>query len=91
MADAEIVEALAECLEALRRGEADVEACLERHAAYRVELEALLAVARLIPRLAAEIAPAPAFRERTRRRLRRLLDGAPGSPTDWGWQHPSFH
>ena len=90
MAEEEIVRALAECLEALRQGEADVQACLERYPAHRAELEALLEVARLIPSLPISIAPSPPFREQTRRWLRGGASGAPGSPTGWRWQPPSL-
>ena len=79
MDDGELIAALAECLEALRQGEADLQACLKRHASYRTELEALLEVVRLIPRLAEEIRPSPAFRERTRRRLLGRPNGTPPS------------
>ena len=89
MAEAEIVWALAECLEALRHGEADVQACLERYPAHRAELEALLEVARLIPSLPASVVPSPPFRERTWRWLRKGANGAPGSPASWRWQPPS--
>lgn len=89
MAEAEIVRALAECLEALRHGEADVQACLERYPEHRAELEALLEVARLIPSLPISVTPSPPFRERTRRWLRGDANGAPGSPAGWRWQPPS--
>ena len=79
MADGELIDALADCLEALRQGETDLQACLERHAPYRTELEALLDVVRLIPQLAEEILPSPAFRERTRRRLLARPNGNPPS------------
>ena len=86
MDEMELMEALAECLEALRRSEADLEACLERHAAYRAELEPLLEVARLIPRLPGEIAPSPPFRQRARRLI---LDDPNGeNSTAWCWQRP---
>ena len=91
MAEAEIVRALAECLEALRHGEADVQVCLERYPAHRTELEALLEVARLIPSLPISITPTPPFRERTRRWLHGGANGAPGSPASWRWQPPSPH
>ena len=81
MADSELIEALADCLDALRLGEADLQACLERHARYRAELEALLDVARLIPRLPDTVVPAPPFRERTRRRL---MGGTRGDSTPSG-------
>lgn len=83
MAEADIVEALAECLEAQRRGEAAVQACLARYPLFRTELEALLEVAALIPRLDDEPGPSAAFRERARR----LILEQPGRPSDpLGWQ-----
>ena len=85
MDDGELIDALAECLEALRQGETDLQACLKRHAAYRTELEALLDVVRLIPPLAEEVLPAPAFRERTRRRLLGRPNGEPPS-SRLGWR-----
>ena len=90
MAEEEIVRALAECLEALRQGETEVQACLERYPAHRAELEALLEVARLIPSLPLSVAPSPPFRERTRRWLRGGANGAPSSPPGWHWQPPSL-
>ncbi len=90
MAEPEIVTALAACLEELRQGEADLQACLERYPAHRAELEALLAVARLIPSLPISVAPSAAFRQRTRRWLRGGANGAPGSPAGWRWQPPSL-
>ena len=85
MADSELIEALADCLDALRRGEPELQACLARHGRYRAELEALLEVARLIPRLPATIVPSSPFRERTRRRL---MGGTRGdaSPSGPSWQ-----
>ncbi len=90
MAEPEIVAALAEALEAFRRGEAELEACLERHAAHRAELEALLEVVQLIPFLASEIRPGDRFRERTRRILQEHAGGGAGGPNGWRWQHPRF-
>ena len=63
-----IVEALADCLEAMRRGE-QMEACLEMYPRYRGDLKPLLQVASLITPLPPEIAPSPIFRERTRAQL----------------------
>ncbi len=91
MSEEEIVRALAECLEAMRQDEAEVQACLERYPAHRAELETLLAVARLIPILPISVTPSPRFRERTRRWLRGGANGAPGSPAGWRWQPPSLH
>ena len=90
MAEEEIVRALAECLEALRQDEAEVQACLERYPAHRAELEALLAVVRLIPSLPMSVAPSPRFRKRTGRWLREGANGAPGAPAGWRWQPPSL-
>ena len=85
MVDSELIEALAECLEALRQGETELQACLERHAQYRSELEALLEVAQLIPRLPEGLTPSPLFRERTRRRLVGGSNGNPLPPANPGW------
>ncbi len=63
-----IVEALADCLEAMRRGE-QMEACLEMYPEYRAELKPLLEVASLIAPLPPEIVPSPIFREYTRAQL----------------------
>ena len=90
MADSELIEALAECLDALRRGEPDLQVCLERHTTYRAELEALLEVARLIPRLPDTVVPSPPFRERTRRRIMSGTRGdAPPSGPSWRHTDPS--
>lgn len=67
MADRGLVDALADCLEAMRMGKTELDECLERHHAHREELVALLDLARQIPRLPADIAPSPALRERVRR------------------------
>lgn len=69
MADREMVLALAECLDALRKGEAALERCLVQYPAYRADLEALLNTARLIPALPPEVEPSLRFRTMTRRRL----------------------
>jgi hypothetical protein len=60
-----IIEALADCLEAMRGGES-IEACLEMYAEYKSELKPLLQVASLLRPLPPEIVPSPLFRERTR-------------------------
>jgi hypothetical protein len=70
-----IVEALAECLEAMREGE-EPAACLETYPQYRAELAPLLEIASLIRPLAPEVVPSPEFREQTRERL-------PKGPDDW--------
>ena len=90
MAEAEIVGALAECLEALRQGEEQVEACLERHTIHRAELEALLEVVLLIPRLSPEVAPASRFRDAARRMILAHPDGGARQPNGAGWQPPHF-
>lgn len=90
MADSDLIEALADCLDALRRGELDLQVCLARHGRYRAELEALLEVARLIPRLPASVVPSPSFRERTRRGLMRGTgDDATISGASWRDTDPS--
>jgi hypothetical protein len=88
MAEPEIVGALAECLEALRQGEDQVDACLQRHSAHRAELEALLAVVWLIPSLPPEMASAGRIRDGVRRALRR--HGGGDRLNGWGWQSPRF-
>jgi hypothetical protein len=64
-----IVEALADCLETMRKGEADMEICLNRYPAYRTRLRALLEVTSLIRPLPKDVAPSPDFRERARQRI----------------------
>lgn len=78
-AERELVEALAACLEALREGVDALEACLSRYPRYRSQLEALLEVVRLIPRLPKEVAPSASFRERTRRWVLRFDGDSPGA------------
>ncbi len=90
MAEPEIVTALVEALEAFRRGEAELEECLGRHAVYREELEALLEVVRLIPRLPGGVGPGERFRYRTRRVLSDYAGGAGGEHNGWGWRYPRF-
>lgn len=63
-----IVEALADCLEAMRRGEA-MEACLTTYPHYQEELRALLKVAAMIRPLPPEAVPSALFRQETRSRL----------------------
>jgi hypothetical protein len=70
-----IIEALADCLEALRRGER-MEACLEMYAEYRDELKPLLQVASLLRPLPPEIVPSPLFKERTRVQILDRHEGA---------------
>ena len=76
----ELVEALAECLEALREGEPAVEACLRRYPDYEEQLRALLEVVRLIPRLPREVTPSERFREQTRAWVLRLAAVFPAVP-----------
>ena len=89
MAEREIIEALTECLEALRSGDADLQACLDRYPAYRGELESLLEVAQLISQLSLHVQPSASFRERTRRRIQDLPNGG-SSPTAWDFNHHPF-
>jgi hypothetical protein len=69
MAKVSIVEALADCLETMRKGEADMEICLNRYPAYRTQLRALLEVTSLIRPLPEDVTPSPKFRERARQRI----------------------
>lgn len=87
MADEAFVNALAQCLEALRRGEPELEACLRRHAEHRARIEPLLDVVRLIPKLPKEIVPSATFRSRTRSRFESRPNGG-GAPLDWKPQPP---
>ena len=81
-----IVEALADCLEAMRQG-AEMEACLAMYRDYRAELAPLLQIASLLRPLPPEITPSPVFKERTRVEIlgrREGQDGAslaPGRPS----------
>lgn len=86
MADTELVEALADCLEAMRQGEHELATCLERYSAHRAELQALLDVARLIQPLPPDIEPSPAFRARTRRLLAEPPNGGPPHASGSDWQ-----
>ena len=63
-----IVEALADCLEEIRRG-GDLEACLQRYPQYRAELKAVLELAMLIKPLPQDVVPSRAFREATKARI----------------------
>ena len=58
---ASIVEALADCLETMRRG-AGLEAALEQYPEHRLQLKALLEVATLIRPLPEDVVPSHAFR-----------------------------
>jgi hypothetical protein len=60
-----IIEALADCLEAMRGG-VEMEACLAMYPEYRAELRPLLQIASLLRPLPPEIAPSPVFKDRTR-------------------------
>jgi hypothetical protein len=69
------VQALADCLEALRQG-ADLDRALQDYPEYRSQLRALLEVASLIQPLAEDVAPSLATREDIRARLLELRQGA---------------
>ncbi|MGD0114953.1 MAG: hypothetical protein ABSC13_02970 [Dehalococcoidia bacterium] len=73
-----IVEALADCLEAMRQGE-DMEICLVMYPQYRTELTALLQIASLLRPLPPEIAPSFAFKERTKVQILEGRRGQEGS------------
>jgi len=66
-----IVEALADCLEAVRQG-SDLDVALKKYPEYRFQLRALLEVASLIRPLAEEVTPSPSLREAIRARLLEL-------------------
>jgi hypothetical protein len=85
VAEAALAEALANCLEARRQGDAALRACLDRYPEFRTELEELLRVVELIPKLPAQALPSAAFRERTRRRLLGRHNGRP-TPPEPGWR-----
>lgn len=77
-----IVEALADCLEAMRQGE-DMEVCLAMYAQYRAELTPLLQIASLLRPLPPEISPSFAFKERTKVQIlegRRAQEGSSLAP-----------
>ena len=80
-----IIEALADCLEAMRGG-VEMEACLAMFPEYRAELRPLLHIASLLRPLPPEIAPSPVFRERTRIQILEREDGgtslAPDRPSE---------
>jgi hypothetical protein len=69
------VQALADCLESMRRG-ADPDAALERCPEYRAQLKALLDVVSLIRPLAEDVTPSRACRESIRARLVELRDSS---------------
>jgi len=78
-----IVEALADCLETMRRG-SDLDMALEKYPEYRAQLRALLEVASLIRPLAAEVTPSSSLREAIRARLLELGLGIDPSLLDAG-------
>ena len=67
------MQALADCLETLRRG-SGLESALGRYPEYRAQLKALLEIASLIHPLAEDVAPSPAMRESIWARLLELQD-----------------
>jgi len=79
------VQALADCLEALRHG-ADLDLALESYPEYRSQLKALLEVASLIRPLAEDVAPSSATREDIRARLLELPERSSSSPLGPGME-----
>ena len=73
-----IVEALADCLEAMRGG-VEMEACLAMYPEYRAELKPLLQIAGLLRPLPPDVAPSPVFRQRTRVQILEGFDGPDGT------------
>lgn len=78
------MEALADCLETMRRGEADMEACLNRYPVHGTQLRALLEVASLIRPLPEDVTPSQTFRERARQRLLRPIGEKSGADLSLG-------
>ena len=66
MADEALAHALADCLEALRDGECSLATRIAKYPRYRLELEELLRLVDLIPRLPPGLTADPAFVEQTR-------------------------
>jgi hypothetical protein len=79
------VQALADCLEAMRRG-ADLDLALESYPEHRSQLKVLLEVASLIHPLADDVAPSPATREDIRARLLELPETSSSSPLGPGME-----
>jgi hypothetical protein len=77
MADEAITRALADCLDALREGPGALEDRLSRYQAMRGELEELLHIVQMIPRLPPDLQPDRHGVERTRFRILSPADGPP--------------
>ena len=73
-----IVEALADCLEAMRGG-VEMEACLAMYREYRADLTPLLQIASLLRPLPPVISPSPVFRESTRVQILERQEGQDGA------------
>jgi hypothetical protein len=73
-----IIEALADCLEAMRGG-VEMEACLAMYPDYRAGLKPLLQIASLLRPLPPEITPSPVFKERTRVQILERPEGQDGA------------
>ncbi len=73
-----IEDALADCLESFLKGQANLEACLERYPKYKDELSKLLEVASRLPHLSQDVEPELEWRERTKAALLAKISGAQG-------------
>ena len=78
-----VVQALADCLEAMRRG-SDLDEALEKYPGYRARLTPLLEVVCLIHPLADDVTPSSASREGIMARLRELRARPALSPPEGG-------
>ncbi len=79
-----IADALADCLEAFFRGEAELQACCERYPEFKAELSTLLRVASSLPHLPQDVEPSPAWRRRTKAAILAKIEGEPESDQSSG-------
>lgn len=70
-----LADALADCLEAFLKAEAELAACIQRYPKAEDELAALLKVVASLPRLPEEIEPSPAWRRQTKIALLANIEG----------------
>ena len=73
-----VEDALADCIEMLLKGEAQLEAAIERYPEHKDELSALLSVASSLPRLPEDIRPSSAWRRQTRAAILAKIKGEQG-------------
>ena len=70
-----VANALADCVEGLLKGEAQVGTYIERYPECKDELLALLNVASSLPRLPEDVQPSPAWRQRTKAAILAKIEG----------------